>query len=148
MPKKKEREKERKQSRHRRINENENDSPPLRPPEHSYHESSTPSRRVPSSTSKKDDDDDAAAARTGPRVSPGTLPVVGKGYSRRPSGRIGDTHKRHRVGVKDRDFSRPPKNHNSGQFVALHQSCHPPTHDTTVLKPPSSSHHGKSSKVG
>jgi hypothetical protein len=92
---------------------NEKDPQPLRPPENFHHEPSTPKRRLPSNTFKKESDDDDAAARTSPRVSPGTRRGVGKGYTRGPSRRKGDTRRRHHVGAgqADRDFSRPPKNH-------------------------------------
>jgi hypothetical protein len=99
-PKEKREKKKRKQCRDRRIDENEDDPQPLRPSENSHHAPSTPKRRVPSNTYKKESDDNAAAAQTNPRVSPGTLWGVGKRYTRRPSGRKGDTRKRHRVGVE------------------------------------------------
>ena len=59
----------------------------------------TSNLRIPSSTFRKEHDDDDAAARTGPRVSPDTRRGVGKGKTRRPSGRNDGAHGRHRVGA-------------------------------------------------
>jgi hypothetical protein len=135
-PKRKKKEKKkRKQYRHRRIDENEDDPQPLRPSENSHHSPSTMKRRVPSSTSKKESDDHDAAARTNPRVSPGTLRGVGKRCTRRPSGRNGDTCKRHRVGVETTEISPTPKKLHPGRSIALYHSCHPPAHATTVKHP-------------
>jgi hypothetical protein len=101
--------------------------------------------RVPSDTSKKEsDDDDAAAARTNPRFSPGTLRAAGKRYTQRPSGRNGDTRKRHRIGVETTWISPDPKKPHLGQSVALYQTCHPPKHATTVLQSLPSPHLGPS----
>ncbi|XBH76641.1 hypothetical protein VPH35_103248 [Triticum aestivum] len=58
---------------------------PPHPPEKYHRTPSTPKSRVPRNTFRKECDGDVAAARTGPRVSPGTRLVDGKGYHRRPS---------------------------------------------------------------
>ena len=62
----------------------------------------------PSNTLKRECDDAAAVARTSSRVSPGTRGIVGKGYTRCPSGRSDGARRRHRIGAgqADRDFSR------------------------------------------
>jgi hypothetical protein len=126
-PKRKKERKKRKQYRHRRIDENEDDPQPLRPLENSHHSPSTMKRRIPSSTSKKESDDHDAAARTNPRVSPGTLRGVGKRCTRRPSGRNGDTRKRHRVGVETTEISPTPKKLHPGRSTILvtHQRTPP-----------------------
>jgi hypothetical protein len=69
---------------------------------------------------------------------------VGKRYTRHPSGRNGDTRKRHRVGVETTRISPDPKKPHLGRSVALYQTCHPPTHATTVLQSLPSPHLGPS----
>ena len=81
---------------------------PLHPPKKYHHAPSIPKRRAPSNTLKRECDDAAAVARTSSRVSPGTRGIVGKGYTRCPSGRSDGARRRHRIGAgqADRDFSR------------------------------------------
>ena len=100
-------------------------------PAKSHNYPSTLKRRVPNNTSNKENNDDAAAARTGPRVSPGTLQKVGKGYTQHPSRRKGDTQKCHRVGVKMTGISPDPAkttsldNPKRSTHLAIHQQTPP-----------------------
>ena len=72
---------------------------PLHPPKKYHHAPSIPKRRAPSNILKRECDDAAAVARTSSRVSPGTRGIVGKGYTRCPSGRSDGARRRHRIGV-------------------------------------------------
>ena len=110
----------------------EEDRQPLHPPKKYHHAPSISKRRAPSNTFKKKCDDAVAGARTNSRVSPDTRGIVGKGYTRCPSGRSHDARRHHRIGAgqADRGFSRPTTTTTPGiskctTIAATHQPVPP-----------------------
>lgn len=81
----------------------------------------------------------------------GFPPVRYEGWGRgtpTPFRKVGDTRRRHRVGVETTEISPDPQKTTPPDTRALHHTYHPLAYANTVLQPSLSSHHGPRREAG